>query len=276
MAKVVFKTMEMKESFLLFLKILKVVSPVSGVGMVSTVFLFLSVVYYGFLVPYQWKSYCFSYFLVNIAISHWILLNTLYNYVLSIIIHPGKSKGVGPSKCRTCRTNRPERSHHCRQCGFCVLMMDHHCMWINNCIGYYNYGYFMRACAFVLIGAMYGTLALWPEVVAYSEGGSAMFGITDIPNICLAAWCLCFATTIGFTILNLWYISLITSGMTSIEYKQLKAWKGAVSPYDRGWKANLSFAYGIKAGKWNRLLLPCYYIPYNYWTEVNLETVHTN
>ena len=34
----------------------------------------------------------------------------------------------------------------------CVLMMDHHCLWINNCVGYYNFGYFVRAIAYVLIG----------------------------------------------------------------------------------------------------------------------------
>jgi hypothetical protein len=37
-----------------------------------------------------------------------------------------------------CQVFKPERCHHCSTCGRCVLNMDHHCPWINNCIGFYN------------------------------------------------------------------------------------------------------------------------------------------
>lgn len=275
MVKIVMKSMEWKEGVALFFKIMKLVSPVSGVGMISTICIFLSVVYYFFVIPYQWHTLPIPFLIVNIAISHWILINTIYNYVLAILIHPGRSKGKGISKCRTCRTNRPERSHHCRQCGFCVLMMDHHCMWINNCVGYYNYGYFMRSCIYVLIGAGYGTLALWPEVSAYSSGTSVMFNVEDFPNICFIAWVICFGMFVAFFILNIWYFSLIKSGMTSVEYKQMQGWKGTVSPYDRGLKTNLAYALGVKNGRWSKLLWPCYFVPFNYWTEVDLEDVGT-
>ncbi|XP_075241112.1 palmitoyltransferase ZDHHC21-like [Convolutriloba macropyga] len=37
--------------------------------------------------------------------------------------------------CEKCDLNRPLRTHHCRVCGICVRQFDHHCWWINNCVG---------------------------------------------------------------------------------------------------------------------------------------------
>merc|ERR1712057_121382 len=45
--------------------------------------------------------------------------------------------------CRKCVKVKPDRCHHCRVCQRCVLKMDHHCPWINNCVGFYNYKFFI-------------------------------------------------------------------------------------------------------------------------------------
>ncbi|KAI9248740.1 DHHC palmitoyltransferase-domain-containing protein [Sporodiniella umbellata] len=41
--------------------------------------------------------------------------------------------------CQKCKLEKFDRTHHCRQCGKCVLKMDHHCPWVNNCVGFHNY-----------------------------------------------------------------------------------------------------------------------------------------
>ena len=44
--------------------------------------------------------------------------------------------------CRVCKTHVKLKSKHCGECDRCVENFDHHCKWLNNCIGEKNYVHF--------------------------------------------------------------------------------------------------------------------------------------
>mmetsp|Transcript_8952 Transcript_8952/g.13456 ORF Transcript_8952/g.13456 Transcript_8952/m.13456 type:complete len:728 (-) Transcript_8952:148-2331(-) len=56
------------------------------------------------------------------------------------------SGGTAPSAttyCRTTLVKKPIRSKYCTSSGFVVARMDHHCVWLNNAVGYGNHRMFM-------------------------------------------------------------------------------------------------------------------------------------
>ncbi|GBE59119.1 cell cycle regulator with zn-finger domain-containing protein [Babesia ovata] len=77
-------------------------------------------------------------------------------------MYPGSEKHTPPTLCETkrsgdrrsckwCSIYKPDRAHHCRVCGRCVLKMDHHCPWVNNCIGWANHKYFFLTVFYAVV-----------------------------------------------------------------------------------------------------------------------------
>ncbi|XP_028165379.1 palmitoyltransferase ZDHHC6-like isoform X2 [Ostrinia furnacalis] len=95
---------------------------------------------------------------------------TLYYFLQSLLEGPGfVPYGWKPAKeedtqflqfCNVCNGYKAPRSHHCRKCGRCVMKMDHHCPWINCCVGHRNHCYFVIFLGSATIGCLQAAIVL--------------------------------------------------------------------------------------------------------------------
>lgn len=67
-------------------------------------------------------------------------------------VYGSSSKQNQLSFCHTCHIIKPLRSKHCRALNRCVLLFDHHCPFLGNTIGLYNYRYFLLYLFSFMIG----------------------------------------------------------------------------------------------------------------------------
>mmetsp|Transcript_17906 Transcript_17906/g.32499 ORF Transcript_17906/g.32499 Transcript_17906/m.32499 type:complete len:429 (+) Transcript_17906:97-1383(+) len=100
---------------------------------------------------------------------------TLWSYTLAVVTKAGspvRGAAYGTQEaaangrlenwsfCKKCVAPRPQRCHHCSVCRRCVHDMDHHCPYINNCVGYGNRRVFVQFTMFAAAACGYALLIL--------------------------------------------------------------------------------------------------------------------
>jgi len=78
--------------------------------------------------------------------------------------------------CKTCSIWRPPRCYHCRVCDNCVETLDHHCVWLNNCVGRRNYRYFFAFVSSSTILALFLIGASLAHILVYMSREHISFG----------------------------------------------------------------------------------------------------
>jgi hypothetical protein len=188
-----------------------------------------------------------------------------------------------PSFCNKCNISRPPRCHHCSFCKRCILQFDHHCVWLNNCVGYNNYRAFILTLFFLTIGCWYGVSIMFfpfyePLKKQVAEHGYRFLydnktGFLDIPP----PWILMYqmfssrldpevVIKLVFPLLAIvgllqtvflgYHVHYVLLARTTLEYKIMlgrqyqhlverkEQYKAPPNPFDNGWYANLRLALG--------------------------------
>ena len=69
--------------------------------------------------------------------------------------------------CRRCDQFKAPRVHHCSVCRKCTLLMDHHCPWIMNCVGYGNGKMFALFLFYLCFSCVWGVVAALPVAMEH-------------------------------------------------------------------------------------------------------------
>ena len=121
-----------------------------------------------------------------LVVYHVLILMVLWSYFACVLTEPGRvpdgwtpppeDEEDGGHKsnseklrrfCRKCTAWKPERCHHCSVCGRCVLKMDHHCVWVANCVGAYNYKFFMLFLVYTFTATVFDAVVLLSNFVDF-------------------------------------------------------------------------------------------------------------
>uniref|UniRef100_A0A8C7Y045 Palmitoyltransferase n=1 Tax=Oryzias sinensis TaxID=183150 RepID=A0A8C7Y045_9TELE len=160
-----------------------------------------------------------------------------------------RTAGGAVRYCNFCQVIKPDRCHHCSTCEMCVLKMDHHCPWVNNCVGFSNYKFFVLFltyaalyCAVICATVMQYFIKFWTKQLHDSH---AKFHILFL--FFVAA--LFFISVVSLLGYHLW---LVGKNRTTIE-----AFRAPVFPngpdkngFSLGFRRNVAEVFGDQAKYW--------------------------
>ena len=159
-------------------------------------------------------------YICSLSLSFW-------SYVVCACTEPGlvpvfwalySTDGNERKYCLKCHNFKPERCHHCSRCCKCVMNMDHHCPWVNNCVGFHILKSFLL---FVLYLTLAMASALVPvvlilirEITGISRGERNF----SIHTVVRCGWfLLVFVVFIMLVAFLCMHISMVVSNTTTLE-----------------------------------------------------------
>ncbi|UIZ27805.1 hypothetical protein KXD40_004555 [Peronospora effusa] len=150
----------------------------------------------------------------------------------------------GVRTCRKCRAQKPDRTHHCSTCRQCVLKMDHHCVYINKCIGYFNYKFFVLFLGWSAITCLYQSSLLFRYVLTETF---VHFGKLELLNPRVQIVSVFFGSTclgLALACFYMMHLYLVANNYSTLEYCEKRDDSDYVNYYNVGVLQNFQEVFG--------------------------------
>ncbi|XP_049885690.1 palmitoyltransferase ZDHHC20-B-like isoform X1 [Pectinophora gossypiella] len=153
--------------------------------------------------------------------------------------------------CNRCVLIKPDRAHHCSICARCVLKMDHHCPWVNNCVCYFNYKFFMLFLGYALLYCLFIMATCLPYFIKFWKGEFGTAAATGRYHIVFAFFVsLMFAISLGS--LFGYHCYLVANNRTTLEAFRAPMFRGGADKngFSVGYFNNFKEVFGNRPNLW--------------------------
>lgn len=163
-------------------------------------------------------------------------------------LSPSAAAAAAPfTECVDCHAIKFATTRHCRQCRVCVPEFDHHCVWLNTCIGAHNYRTFLAlvVCMLALFVFQLGVALVLAIAAAAASADaspdaaavlSALASSTTAPSPAVFAALLATAAAVqllaatGLAALLVFHVYLIATQQSTVQFMQ--RWRTATEHED--------------------------------------------
>ncbi|KAI6226484.1 Palmitoyltransferase [Aphelenchoides fujianensis] len=226
----------------------------------------------------QWMIYVLCF------VAFYYIFNIMYYYRKACATPPGSpKKRHGEPYCYRCQNYKPPNAHHCSICQICVVNMDHHCVWINQCVGAENHRYFLQFVGYLSTGCLIFVMVSWTTFYYNYWALSSSLSFCGLPELSNLPWrdnfcqngmefvstSIFFSYVLSIVVFMLvgslfwWNVALISSGQTYLDFLRQGNDRTCLQLVFCPWgspnfRSNWSHFLGLRNGRtfWRHILLP--------------------
>ncbi|KAG8432475.1 hypothetical protein GDO86_016932 [Hymenochirus boettgeri] len=147
--------------------------------------------------------------------------------------------------CKICKVIQPDRCWHCKTCNICVLKKDHHCIWLNNCVGFSNYKSFILFCLYSSLYCLFISVTSAQYMVrSFTEMQSGKYENTAI----FILFVISSLVFIALKYLLVYHLRLLIRNKTSLEHHRPPTFSTGVTAqtFSFGFRQNIRVVFGEK------------------------------